>query len=155
MSDGILKMIDLISIIGELMLNGYSDAVDLKIGTKYTRIPDHFSAKSFKNDGEWRIIVNRKLMNSNLKVVSGMMAHELSHIIRMSKLSFYNQRKDLDLYRTSLYKDLDERNTDLDVILRGYGGELLSYKMFLLSTGVYIDEGLTINEAKKLIRQKG
>ena len=83
------------------------------------------------------------------------MAHEISHIIRMSKLSFYNQKKDLDLYRINLYKDLDERNTDLDVILRGYGGELLSYKMFLLSTGVYIDEGLTINEAKKLIRQKG
>src|SRR3989344_9224766 len=99
-------MIDLISIIGELMLNGYSDAVDLKIGTRYTRIPDHFSAKSYKSDGEWRIIVNRKLMNSNLKVVSGIMAHEISHIIRMSKLSFYNQKKDLDLYRINLYKDL-------------------------------------------------
>jgi hypothetical protein len=60
-------------------------------------------------------------------------------------------------YRISKrYKTLDERNTDLEVILRGFGKDLLVFLEFSEKEGYphYKEDGLSIRELKILIQKK-
>lgn len=141
------------SIIEELMSNGYPEIKFLRLGFGYERLKD-LHGSSYRNNGSWEILIDRGLKGSKRSVLRGIVSHEISHVINDECLNKSAQRKDKILYRFRLYQELKERETDLDVILRGHGEDLLSYKMFEVSKG-YNVTGLAINETKKLIRQKG
>lgn len=135
------------------MSNGYPEIKFLKLGFGYERL-NNLHGSSYRNNGNWEILIDRGLKGSKRSVLRGIVSHEISHVINDESLNKSAQRKDKILYRFRLYQELKERETDLDVILRGHGEDLLSYKMFEVSKG-YNVTGLAINETKKLIRQKG
>ena len=134
------------------MSNGYPEIEFLKLGFGYGRLENRYGS-SCKNNGIWEILIDSGLKGSKRSVLRGIASHEVSHVIENERLNKSAQRKDKILYRFRLYKELKERETDLDVILRGHGEDLLSYKMFGFSRG-YNVTGLSVNETKKLIRQE-
>jgi hypothetical protein len=64
--------------------------------------------------------------------------------------------RDILAYRMSKrYKTLDERNTDLEVLLRGYGEDLLAFLEYSEKEGYphYKEDGLSIRELKILLKK--
>ena len=144
-------MIYLPSIIEELMSCGYPEIRLVKMGFGYERLKT-IHAGSYRNNGGWEILIDSRLERSKRSVVRGITSHELSHVLKDRKLNKSAWRKYKRLYKTRLYRELKEKDTDLDVIIRGHGEDLLSYKMFEVSTGHEVT-GLSVYETKKLIRQ--
>ena len=87
-------------------------------------------------------------------VLEGGLAHELSHIIIEKRTNENPKWRDFLAYRISKkYKALDERNTDVEVILRGYGPKLLSFLEYAEKLGFphYKEDGLSIRELQKIL----
>ena len=141
---------DFFSVIEELMSNGYPEIRFLKLGFGYEHLKN-LHGSSYKNNGNWEILIDSELRGSKRSVLRGIVSHEISHVIKDESLNKSARRKDKRLYRFRLYQELKERETDLDVILRGRGEDLLSYKMFEVSKGCKVS-GMAINETRKLIR---
>ncbi|HEV8515829.1 MAG TPA: hypothetical protein VGQ59_21255, partial [Cyclobacteriaceae bacterium] len=83
-------------------------------------------------------------------------AHELCHIIEERKLGTRRSLADKLAYKISTrYKTLDERNTDIQVVLRGYGAELLEFMTFAEQKGFdfYEEDGLAVRELKVLLKE--
>ena len=84
----------------------------------------------------------------------GGFAHELGHISKELMLKKEQTLMDKMIYRRSkTYKTLDERNTDLQTILRGYGPQLLSLLIYNEEKGFphYKENGLSIREVSLLL----
>ena len=145
-----MALADFFSVIEELMSNGYSELQHLNLGFVYDRL-NNTSASSYRYGRKWEIMIDSRFKKSKKSVVRGLLCHELSHIIRMDSLKSSTRKKDIKFYPLGLYEYLDERNTDLDVILRGYGEDLLSWKMSKVSNGEKERTGLSLYEIKKLI----
>ena len=93
-------------------------------------------------------------MNASPQVIIGGFAHEFSHILLEKTAHERVISRDILAYRLSKrYKTLDERNTDLEVILRGFGKDLLVFLEFSEKEGYphYKEDGLSIREVKILI----
>lgn len=100
----------------------------------------------------YKIFVNNDVKRHPLEIARGGIAHELCHFVNRLNLSEYMRKKDEELYRKNpLYRKLDERNTDLQTILRGYGKELLALNS-LKRVSSMADGGLTPEEIKKLLK---
>lgn len=146
-----MTLADFFSVIEELMSNGYSELQHLNLGFVHDRLYNYTSASSYRCGRRWEIMIDSRFKKSKKSVVRGLLCHELSHIIRMDGLKSSDRKKDIRFSHLGLYEYLDERNTDLDVILRGHGGDLLSFKMSKVSNGEKERTGLALYEIKKLI----
>jgi hypothetical protein len=80
-------------------------------------------------------------------VLAGGFAHELSHVLRDSRLRRAKRVEAFGRYSSSdVYRRLDERQTDLEVIRRGYGRQLLAFILYVRAFGYewLREDGLTI-----------
>lgn len=87
-------------------------------------------------------------------IIAGGVAHELAHIVAQKQMGRRLSIRDKIAYRVSKrYKTLDERNTDLDVILRGYASELFDFLNFAKESGLdhWKEDGLSIREVERLL----
>ena len=87
-------------------------------------------------------------------IVLGGFAHELAHILTDKRQSQVLKLIDSLAYKISKrYKTLDERNTDLQVIIRGYGPQLLAFLEYSEEKGFphYKEDGLSIREVKAIL----
>jgi hypothetical protein len=103
------------------------------------------------------IEVDETLRNAPREVLIGGIAHELAHIVIEKNLGRRALSGDALAYRiSSRYKTLDERNTDVEVILRGFGRELLKFLLYSekLELNHYREDGLSIREVKILIGEE-
>lgn len=101
------------------------------------------------------IEVDKSLKKANKKVLIGGIAHELCHILEDIKLGKEKSLRSRIAYKISRrYKTLDERNTDLQVIIRGYGKELLEFMKFSIENGYdyYKEDGLSAMEIEAIIK---
>ncbi len=145
-----MTLADFFSVIEELMSNGYSELQHLNLGFVYGRL-NNTSASLYRYGRKWEIMIDNRFKTSKKSVVRGLLCHELSHLIRMEGIKPRMRNKDMLFCSNGLYEYLDERNTDLDVILRGHGGDLLSFKMSKVSNREKERTGLSLYEIKKLI----
>ena len=101
-----------------------------------------------------RICVDESLLGAPHRVLAGCFAHELSHILRDSRMRPAQRLVAFVRYNSSaLYRTRDERQTDLEVIRRGYGGPLLAFMLYAQARGYewQRNEGLTIPEVRSLL----
>ena len=94
------------------------------------------------------IDVNKnKFEHTPTPVLIGGLVHELSHI------TLDRHRRDMILYnRHRRYRYLDERNTDLEVLIRGYGKELIAFMEYCTTKHIPIYEGLSLKELNNIRR---
>jgi hypothetical protein len=101
--------------------------------------------------GCFRICVDTSLLGAPHRVLAGCFAHELSHILRDSRMRPAQRLVAFVRYNSSaLYRTRDERQTDLEVIRRGCGGQLLAFMLYAQARGYewQRNEGLTIPEVR-------
>jgi len=101
----------------------------------------------------WYINVNEELSKAPPAVVEGGIAHELAHIVtekqygraltKLGKLENISRK----------HKTVNERNTDVTVILRGYGPQLQSYFEYMEKQGSRHrkQDGLSVREVATLL----
>ena len=139
---------ELVDVLEEIISKSFPELSKQKIKIRYEKMPSAL----FAFDGimnHYHISVDSTLKKASKKLIQGGLVHELCHIVNEMNLSKYMKRNDLKLYgKNSHYRQLDEKNTDLQVIMRGYGSHLLE----LIGRGKK-DEGLTLKEVKKLLRR--
>lgn len=108
----------------------------------------HHCAYSTEGDNFY-IEIDPILRAEEEPIIIGFLVHELCHIVWEVSLVSDHFKKDLSLYKNyAPHRKRDERCTDLEVILRGYGTELRACNARYYPDS---DEGyLTLKELEKL-----
>lgn len=144
-----------LQIILEATLKGFPELRSKDITIQWVKLDDALLEVQPMDPDGWIIEVDKSMAKASQKSIIGGIAHELSHIV--SELNWKKSTKLFDKILYSLsnrYKTLDERNTDLETILRGFGAELLE---FLETTKAwdldhYEEDGLHLREVQKLLK---
>jgi len=130
-----------------IVLKAFPDLLQERIHTEYALLEDSFFEYGILGK-DYFIEVKKSLETVDDQIVIGGIAHELCHIARDKKKGFF----DSFLYKhNKYYRYMDERQTDLDVVLRGYGKNLMAFLKFReTQTLSYENEGITLIELEKL-----
>ena len=142
-------------ILDDIISKGFPELLNESIEIEVVKQDDCLmSYGSYKDDMGFFIEVDDKLKDAPEDVLRGGIAHELAHISheKVNRLGIF----DSFLYKHSeRFRLLDERNTDLEVIFRGFGTDLLKFLEFRDTLG-YSDadyEGLNKREIRQLLRR--
>jgi len=139
---------ELKKVLDEIVSNSFPELRERKIKIEYAQIENAYFGFNGNKKG-YELYVDPKMKNVSKNLVLGGIVHELCHIVNEMNLSRYMSRKDRLLYKkNSHYFQLDEKNTDLQAILRGYGKGILALSKLKKRLG-----GLTTNEVKKLLKK--
>lgn len=145
-------MPDLKRINDAIIKKSFPELIDEDIKVCYRKVKNYVAICNIERDN-YRIEVSIEMEGSPVKVLTGICAHEDCHIVKDKLFNSYQSKKDRKLYRSKIFKTLQERDTDLQVILRGYGQELLAFKKYTEKMGFqfYKEDGLSIGEVQKLL----
>ncbi len=149
-------MNDLALLRDQVIQRGFPELFAEDIQVEYNHLEDALLEYGTLNPEGFYIEVDESLMNASPQVIIGGLAHEFSHILVEKSSQERMISRDMLAYRLSKrYKTLDERNTDLEVILRGFGKDLLVFLEFSEKEGYphYKEDGLSLRELKILIEK--
>ena len=145
---------DLPQIVDRVIAKRFPELLGEDIRIEYTNLHDSLLEYGELTGEGYYIEVDETLRNAPREVLVGGIAHELAHIVIEKNLDRKALSGDALAYRiSSRYKTLDERNTDVEVILRGFGRELLDFLLYSekLQLDHYREDGLSIREVRILI----
>lgn len=138
-------------------LNDLSITIDYK---KFKNLLDLFEYDDgcgffeYSNKRNYQLNVSTALKEAPEMAIQGGIAHELVHIFDDRCMDMFTFKLD-ELSRKLFehYSEIDERNTDLGAILKGYGPHLLALAEFAdkLAPG-RADCGLSAEELRKILR---
>ena len=140
----------------DVIRNGFSELMDEDIQVEYKSLDDALFEYGGLTEEGFYIEVDESLKEAPRDVMEGGLAHDLSHILTDKNLSMGLRLRDRLAYRVSKrYKTLDERNTDLQVIIRGYGRQLLAFLIYSEEQGFpyYKGDGLSIREVSAILNK--
>lgn len=149
-------MHDLDSIKEKIIKNNFQELSDLVIMTDYKRLEGAYFDYDRLTKKEYQVMVESSLIRAPVIVVTGGMAHEIAHILRDGNMNFMLFAIDRTLYDLwQWYQTRDERQTDLLVVNRGLGLELLSFVEYANKRRANYTkrDGLTATELRKLLRK--
>ena len=150
-------MNDLVLLRDKVVQRGFPELFAEDIQVEYKLLDDALLEYGTLSPEGFYIEVDKSLMNASPYVIIGGLAHEFSHILVEKTSNARVISRDILAYRLSKrYKTLDERNTDLEVLLRGFGKDLLVFLEFSEKEGYphYKEDGLSIREVKILIEKQ-
>jgi hypothetical protein len=141
-------------ILNTVIRRGFPELLGEDIQIEYVKVK-----ASLLNYGElthegFYIEVDTLLQKASPEVIIGGIAHECAHIVVDGEVGRKFLSGDMIAYRISKrYKTLDERNTDVEVILRGFGKELLAFLRYSakLKLSHFREDGLSMREVEILI----
>ncbi len=155
-ADGIENMNDLTHIRDQVIRRGFPELLAEDIQVEYKYLKDALLEYGLLTEEGFYIEVDESLTNAPVQVLTGGFAHELSHMLVDKNFKDHSISRDRFAYKISKrYKTLDERNTDLEVILRGFGKDLLIFLEYSEKKGYphYREDGLSIREVEILIEK--
>lgn len=148
---------DLEKIVNKLITDSFPELMSQDVEVKWKKMKDAcMSMGEFRSNEGFYLRVDKGMKDANKSTLIGGIAHELSHMVDALKLGKKLARKDKIAYKISKrYRTLDERNTDLQVIIRGYGAELLEFMHYSQKNGFqyYEEDGLSIREIQAILNQ--
>ena len=106
--------------------------------------------------GRYLVTVSNCFRTAPRRVLEGGIAHELSHILRDSRLGPWQRELAFGRYaRSSAYRMRDERNTELRQLARGYGPQLLAFLSYAKTLGFHFtrQHGLLRSEIALRLRK--
>ncbi|MBW2990535.1 hypothetical protein KY348_02400 [Candidatus Woesearchaeota archaeon] len=147
-------MNNLKEIIDKIIRDAFPELMSEDIKIEYKSLNDALlECGSLTGEGFY-IEVDTTLENAPVEVKEGGLAHELAHVSKDRDKRLISKLRDrFASFISKRYKTLDERNTDLEVIIRGYGPQLLSFLEYSEKKGFphYKEDGLAIREVKSLL----
>ena len=149
-------MNDLALLRDQVIQKGFPELLDEDIQVEYKHLEDALLEYGTLDPEGFFIEVDESLIDAPQQVLKGGFAHEFSHMLVEKRSTKRTISRDMLAYRMSKrYKTLDERNTDLEVILRGYGKDLLVFLEYAEKKGYphYKEDGLSIRELKILLTE--
>jgi len=149
-------MNDLKHIRDHVIQRGFPELLAEDIQVEFKKLKDALLEYGLLTEEGFYVEVDESLMNAPKQVLIGGFAHELSHMLVDKNCKNHTISRDRFAYKISKrYKTLDERNTDLEVILRGFGKDLLVFLEYSEKEGYphYKEDGLSIREVKILIEK--
>ena len=145
---------DLYTLKNDIVKKSFPELKEQKIFIRYKKMSDAYFLYDDESKPTYNIFVSTDIKRHPPIIVVGGIAHELCHIVSDLNMSKYMSEKDEELYkRNPQYRKLDERNTDLQTILRGYGKELYALNSLRRIKGM-ANGGLTPKEIEQLIRKR-
>ncbi len=151
MEEGSDRMTDKLEVIRDgIIRKAFPELINEDIQIEYKELRDAcLEYGKFTSEG-FHIEVDESLRTAPVDVINGGIAHELCHIMADKKrgLSEWLLRKSVR------YRMLDERDTDLRTIIRGYGRELLAFLRYAETKGYpyYKEDGLSIREIEIIMK---
>lgn len=149
-------MSELEEIRDEIIRKAFPELLDEDIRIEYKHLEDAFISSGELIPEGFYIEVDNSLQDAPREVKEGGVAHDLAHCVVAKYLSFKESLGDKIAYRISpRYKVLDERNTDLMVLIRGYGRQLLAFMKYSEEKGFpyYREDGLSVQELTILLER--
>lgn len=142
----------------EIIQEAFPELLDEDVKIEYKPLSDALLAGGLLSPEGFYIEVDNSLKSAPKDVNIGGIAHEIAHFVVGKQLSIKKSFWDYVLYKVSArYRTLDERNTDLTVLIRGFGEQLLSFMRYTEEKGFpyYKEDGLSIGELTILQSSKG
>src|SRR5689334_7951451 len=99
--------------------------------------------------------VDNSLRHAPRRVLEGGLAHELAHIVHDLRRKPFQRARAYEYYRRiRAYRIHDERGTDVEVIRRGYGPQLLALMLWARTRGYTSarEHGLLLAEIYRRLR---
>lgn len=140
----------------EMIIKSFPELIREDIQIEYLSLADALLQHGGFTEEGFYIEVDYSLKNCPKTIIQGGMAHELSHVLTDYNRNIGASLIDRILYKCiKNYKTMDERNTDLQVVIRGYGKELLDFLEYSEKEGYphYKEDGLSIRELKQILNQ--
>jgi hypothetical protein len=145
---------DLTNILNLVIRKGFPELLREDIHIEFVKLRDALLQYGELTQEGYYIEVDETLRDAPTEVLIGGIAHESAHIIMDISIGHKFITGDWLAYRVSArYKTLDERNTDIEVILRGFGRELLQFLRYSVELELdhYKEDGLSIREVEILL----
>lgn len=145
-----MKKEQLKSLVGLVIKQGFPELLGEDIRVEFKSELDNLIEIGGLEDEGWFIEIDSSLKNLDESILIGGIAHELSHIIRDKRETWFEKL----LYATSArYREATERDVDVVVIIRGYGRELLEFtKHSCQDWDHYKEDGLSVRELEILTK---
>ena len=150
-------MRELKHLLNEIIRKGYPELLNYDIQIEFADLEDALGEFGGLSPEGYFIEVDTSVRNAKEHVKVGVIASELSHISHDIHFSFWGKLKDSLLCRMSRnYGILDERNTDIATIIRGFGNELYEAMRFAEENDFpyYREDGLSLRELEALLQKK-
>ena len=138
----------------EIIEKAFPELKEEKIVIDYRKLYYSFFDCGRLPEGRFYLWVDESLKGVHIDILKGGIAHDLVHILSDKEQDKSASTLDFYLYGNwERYRILDERNTDLGTIIRGYGEELLLLMKYTENNGhPYIkDDGLSIREIEIIL----
>ena len=145
---------DLSKILSSVIRKGFPELLSEDIQIEYQKLRDSLLVYGELTQEGYYIEVDKAMNNAPRETLIGGIAHECAHIVVDKVLERKTLSADALAYRiSSRYKTLDERNTDVEVILRGFGRELLEFLRYSEKIGLnhYREDGLSSRELEIIL----
>jgi len=140
----------------KLIQKGFPELQNKKIVIEFNpQFTDGLLEYDRLGENEYYIQINELLLQAPEEALEGGLAHEFAHILTELKMSLAASKLETIRYKFSRkYRALDERETDLLALLRGYGYHLFQLCQFSRSLGrpETEDNGLTMKELEHLLK---
>jgi hypothetical protein len=148
-------MIDLNRSVKEIVEKGFLELDSVTIHTRYYKSSDSFFSLHRFNQYGYRITADTSLKNAGLSIMTGGLAHEIAHIsrdIQMTNFVYVCDRLSCKFFQK--YDTKIERATDLLVVERGFGEQLLAFIKYAERWREKYTEkdGLTRKELEELLK---
>ncbi|NQU98711.1 hypothetical protein HQ533_04545 [Candidatus Woesearchaeota archaeon] len=150
-------MTDLKKIRDNIIENGFPELMSIDIWIDWKKLKDALIEYGGLTEEGFYIEVDKSLRDAPTEVIEGGLAHDLTHILTDVQQGRNLTLKDRLAYKISKkYKTLDERNTDVTAILRGYGSQLLAFLQYAEEKDFphYQEDGLSIREISALVNKE-
>lgn len=151
-------MHDLAKIRDDVIKRGFLELISTDVQVEWRALEDALMEYGGLTEEGYYVEVDESLKGVDDKeIIEGGLAHEFAHIIadiRMQTRAVIT--RDRWARRISKeYRRLDERNTDLEVLIRGFGMRLLKFLRYAEAEGYpyYKENGLSIREVESILTQ--
>ena len=136
--------------------HGFPELMGEDVQAEYKPLEDALFEYGELGGEGFYIEVDESLREAPTEVMEGGFAHEFAHILSDRKRSSASKFGDrLACIFSKTYRALDEINTDLQVIIRGYGRQLLALLKYSEEKGLpyYREDGLSLREVEAILSQ--
>jgi hypothetical protein len=150
-------MDDLIDIKDNLVRTAFSELENTVIRIAYRSVWDGFLSYGVHEHPEediYYIDVDNVFKKAPKEAKIGGIAHELAHIVtELAMPSFMGRCLEFLWNKFDSYTRYDERRTDLFVVRRGRGEELLAFKKYLFNKLDWRLYGISIDELEGMVKE--
>jgi hypothetical protein len=139
------------------VLAKYPDLLDHSFHIEYASLSGAFATNAYIAPvKEVKIQINRSVARASDSVLKGLIASEVSHIVRDRRLTALGVLIDrVKCEFSTAHRERDELATDYITVERGLGVELLAFLEYDESLGEDADgerhEGLTLNDLRQML----